>query len=31
MFQRIAQAVRGAALMDMTGAFVVGMKYMIRP
>ncbi len=31
MFKRISQAVRGAALMDFAGAFVLGMKYMFRP
>src|SRR5258708_33168189 len=31
MFKRISQAVRGAALMDFAGAFVLGMKYMMRP
>ena len=31
MFQRIGQAVKGAALMDFAGAFVLGMKYMVRP
>jgi NADH-quinone oxidoreductase subunit I len=31
MFQRIGQAVKGAALMDFAGAFVLAMKYMIRP
>ncbi len=31
MFQRLTQAVRGAALMDFAGAFVLGMKYMLRP
>ena len=31
MFQRIAQAARGAALIDFAGAFVLGVKYMLRP
>ena len=31
MFNRIAQAAKGAALMDFTGAFGLAMKYMIRP
>ena len=31
MFERISQAVRGAALMDFAGAFGLAMKYMIRP
>ena len=30
MFQRINQAVRGAALMDFAGAFGLAMKYMVR-
>ena len=31
MFQRIGQAIRGAALMDFIGAFALGVKYMMRP
>ena len=31
MFQRIGQAVKGAALLDFAGAFALAMKYMIRP
>jgi NADH-quinone oxidoreductase subunit I len=31
MFQRIGQAIRGAALMDFARAFWLGMKYMVRP
>jgi NADH-quinone oxidoreductase subunit I len=31
MFQRIGQALKGAALMDFAGAFVLGLKYMARP
>jgi NADH-quinone oxidoreductase subunit I len=31
MFQRIGQAIKGAALMDFVGAFGLGMKYMMRP
>ncbi|HSZ52083.1 MAG TPA: NADH-quinone oxidoreductase subunit NuoI, partial [Caulobacteraceae bacterium] len=31
MFQRIGQAIRGAALMDIIGAFGLSMKYMVRP
>ena len=31
MFQRINQAVRGAALMEFAGAFGLAMKYMLRP
>jgi len=31
MFQRIGQALKGAALMDFAGAFMLGMKYMMRP
>ena len=31
MFQRIGQAVRGAALLDFAGAFGLAMKYMIAP
>jgi NADH-quinone oxidoreductase subunit I len=31
MFNRIGQAVKGAALMDFAGAFGLAMKYMIRP
>jgi NADH-quinone oxidoreductase subunit I len=31
MFQRIGQAIRGAALMDFAQAFWLGMKYMVRP
>jgi NADH-quinone oxidoreductase subunit I len=31
MFNRIGQAVRGAALMDFAGAFGLAMKYMIKP
>jgi NADH-quinone oxidoreductase subunit I len=31
MFQRIGQAVRGAALLDFAGAFALGIKYMIAP
>ena len=31
MFQRIGQALRGAALMDFIGALALGMKYMVRP
>ena len=31
MFQRIGQAVKGAALLDFAGAFGLAMKYMIRP
>ena len=31
MLQRIAQAVRGAILMDFAGAFGVGVRYMRRP
>ena len=31
MFQRIGQAIRGAALMDFGAAFVLGLKYMARP
>ena len=31
MFQRIGQALRGAALMDFAGALGLGLKYMARP
>jgi len=31
MFQRIGQAMKGAALMDFAGAFMLGLKYMSRP
>jgi len=31
MIQRIGQALRGAVLLDFGGAFVLAMKYMIRP
>ena len=31
MFQRIGQALKGAALMDFFGALGLGMKYMVRP
>ena len=31
MFERIGQAVKGAALMDFAGAFGLAVKYMIRP
>ena len=31
MFQRIGQALRGAALMDFIGALGLGMQYMVRP
>jgi NADH-quinone oxidoreductase subunit I len=31
MFNRIAQALKGAALMDFAGAFGLGMKYMVQP
>jgi NADH-quinone oxidoreductase subunit I len=31
MFQRIGQAVKGAALLDFAGAFGLAMKYMIAP
>ena len=31
MFQRIGQAVRGAALLDFAGAFGLGIKYMLAP
>ena len=31
MFQRIGQAIKGAALMDFGAAFVLGLKYMRRP
>ncbi|MDB5466794.1 MAG: nuoI [Phenylobacterium sp.] len=31
MFQRIGQAVKGAALMDFAGALGLAMKYMVRP
>ena len=31
MFQRIGQALRGAALMDFMGALGLGMQYMVRP
>ena len=31
MFQRITQAVKGAALLDFAGAFGLAMKYMIAP
>ena len=31
MFQRIGQALRGAALMDIIGAFGLSLKYMARP
>ena len=31
MFQRIGQALKGAALMDFIGALALGMKYMVRP
>ena len=31
MFQRIGQAVKGAMLLDVVGAFGLAMKYMIRP
>jgi NADH-quinone oxidoreductase subunit I len=31
MFQRIGQALRGAALMDIAGAFGLGMKYLGKP
>jgi NADH-quinone oxidoreductase subunit I len=31
MFQRIGQALKGAALMDFAGALGLGLKYMVRP
>ena len=31
MFNRIGQAVRGAALLDFAGAFGLAMKYMVKP
>ena len=31
MFQRIGQALRGAALMDFIGALGLGMQYIVRP
>src|SRR6201993_1535609 len=31
MFQRIGQAMKGAALMDFAGALGLGMRYMLRP
>ncbi len=31
MFERIGQAVKGAALMDFVGAFGLAIKYMVRP
>ena len=31
MFQRIGQAIKGAALMDFVGAFGLGMRYMLAP
>ena len=31
MFQRIGQALRGAALMDIAGAFGLGLKYLGKP
>ena len=31
MFQRIGQAMRGAALMDFAGALGLGLKYLVRP
>ena len=31
MFQRITQAIKGVALLDLAGAFGLGMKYMFRP
>ena len=31
MFQRIGQAIKGAALMDFAGALGLGLKYMVRP
>jgi NADH-quinone oxidoreductase subunit I len=31
MLERVRQAIRGAALMDFVGAFVLGMRYMFRP
>ena len=31
MFERVTQAVKGAALMDFVGAFGLAMKYMVRP
>ena len=31
MFQRIGQALKGAALMDFIGALGLGMQYMVRP
>jgi NADH-quinone oxidoreductase subunit I len=31
MFQRIGQAMKGAALMDFAGALGLGLKYMVRP
>jgi NADH-quinone oxidoreductase subunit I len=31
MFQRIGQALKGAALMDFIGALSLGMQYMVRP
>ena len=31
MFNRIAQALKGAALLDFAGAFGLGMKYMVAP
>src|SRR6201998_970785 len=31
MFNRIGQAVKGAALMDFAGAFGLAMKYLVRP
>ncbi|WP_372787070.1 NADH-quinone oxidoreductase subunit I, partial [Phenylobacterium sp.] len=31
MFQRIGQAMKGAALMDFAGALGLGLKYMISP
>ena len=31
MMQRVVQALKGMALMDFAGAFMLGMKHMIRP
>ena len=31
MFQRIGQALKGAALMDFAGALGLGMRYLVRP
>src|ERR1700740_3656222 len=31
MFQRISQAIRGAALMDFVDAFGLGLTYLVRP